>query len=264
MKYFTISPPSTLAKFVRFFWVLEGDREGYIHRALADVCVEMVFHYNGQFSELTDNKSQLTSLTAMQGPSEAFKRFEIGQSFGIFGVYLYPYVIPMLFDMPASELRNQMPDLTSLMGIEGSMLEERMMLAADNNQRVKIITAFLEKKLLNSLFQPQDIVSSIQQIIKTRGQVKIEALANQYFISQRQFERRFKEYAGLSPKLFARIVRFHASCMHFGDDNKSLTDIAYDCGYYDQSHFIHDFKQFSGHHPKRYFSGKAEGTEWMS
>ena len=264
MNYFTISPPSTLAKFVRFFWVLEGDRDGYIHRAMADVCVEMVFHYNGQFSELVDNKSRLSSLTAMQGPSEAFKRFEIDQSFGIFGVYLYPYVIPVLFNMPTSELRNEMPDLASVMGIQGAMLEEQMMLATDNTQRVNIITAFLEKKLLQNSSQPHDLVSSIQLIIQSRGQVRIETLANQYCISQRQFERRFKEYAGLTPKLFSRIVRFHASCTHFGNHDKSLTDIAYDCGYYDQSHFIHDFKQFSGHHPKQYFSGKAEGTEWMS
>lgn len=43
---------------------------------------------------------------------------------------------------------------------------------------------------------------------------------------------------------------------------KSLTDIAYDCGYYDQSHFINDFKEFSGYHPSQYFSGQTEGTTW--
>lgn len=47
------------------------------------------------------------------------------------------------------------------------------------------------------------------------------------------------------------------------EGGKSLTDIAYDCGYYDQSHFINDFKEFSGYSPKVYFSGNAEGSEYL-
>ncbi len=80
----------------------------------------------------------------------------------------------------------------------------------------------------------------------------------------RQFERRFKEYSGFSPKLFSRITRFQSSLDSFGNKDKSLTDIAYDCDYYDQSHFINDFKEFSGYHPSQYFSGQAEGTAWKS
>jgi len=49
---------------------------------------------------------------------------------------------------------------------------------------------------------------------------------------------------------------------YYGNRNLSLTQIAYDAGYYDQSHFIRDFKDFSGHHPRHYFFGEAEGTEW--
>jgi AraC-like DNA-binding protein len=57
-------------------------------------------------------------------------------------------------------------------------------------------------------------------------------------------------------------LRFESALEEYGNRNKSLTEIAYDCGYYDQSHFIHEFKEFSGHHPRHYFMGKAEGVEW--
>ena len=88
MRYYTIPPSATLAKFVRFFWVLEGDGLPYVHRSMADVCAEMVFHYTGQFDELVDEKSETCSLTAMQGPSNQIRRFNIEKKFGIFGVYL--------------------------------------------------------------------------------------------------------------------------------------------------------------------------------
>ncbi|TXJ23716.1 MAG: AraC family transcriptional regulator [Chitinophagaceae bacterium] len=83
-----------------------------------------------------------------------------------------------------------------------------------------------------------------------------------YYLSTRQFERNFKEFAGFSPKLYSRIIRFQSAIEQYGQTGKSLTEIAYDCGYYDQSHFIHDFKEFSGLHPRHYFGGKAEGTSW--
>ena len=81
-------------------------------------------------------------------------------------------------------------------------------------------------------------------------------------ISQRQLERTFKEYAGFSPKTFARILRFQSATNHYGTTKKTLTEIALDCGYYDQSHFIHDFSQFSGYTPSEYFLGVPEGIEY--
>jgi len=87
-------------------------------------------------------------------------------------------------------------------------------------------------------------------------------LANDYFLSERQFERQFRKFSGFSPKLFSRIVRFQSALTQYGNNEKSLTEIALETGYYDQSHFIHDFKEFSGYHPKQYFSGNSGAIEW--
>lgn len=264
MVYYTINPSAKLSPFVRFFWVLESNEPSYTHRSMADVCAEMIFHYNGQFEELGNETSEMSSITGMQGPSNTIRRFQIQRTFGMFGVYLYPFAIPVFFDLPATELSNQLPDLISLLGSEGAALEEKIMLAESNTARINIVTSFLERRLEKSQKKQHPVISAIAFMIHSKRATTVEKVANQYFISQRQFERKFKEYSGLTPKLFSRIVRFHAACEHFGDYTKSLTRIAYECGYYDQSHFIHDFKEFSGHHPKLYFSGHAEGTEWKS
>jgi len=230
---------------------------------MADGCAEIFFHYNGVFDELTTGDTIEKSIAAgISGPSQKFNRFSINKSFGMFGAYLYPFAIPKFFGLPANELSNLMTDFFSLFGNDGKYLEEKMMLANDNRQRAAILSSFLEKRLLKDIPGTPAVFSSIHEIIQRRGLVNIEKLANQHYLSTRQFERKFKQFSGFTPKLYSRIIRFQAAISQYGNLNKSMTELAYDCGYYDQSHFIHDFKEFSGHHPKKYFSGKAEGTAW--
>src|SRR5687768_16270959 len=99
MNYFTIQPPASLAAYVRFFWVLEGDvAQSYIHRSMADGCAELLFHYQGIFDELTESgKTEKSFRSGLSGQSQHFRRFTISENFGIFGVYLYPYAVQDLF-----------------------------------------------------------------------------------------------------------------------------------------------------------------------
>lgn len=263
MKYFTILPSADLARYVRFFWVLEhdlADSEPYFHRTMADGCAEMVFHFKGRFDEiLKTEQSELSFRSGIHGQSQSFRRFRIGEDFGIFGVYLYPFAIPALFGIPAAELSNQMPDITTFLGQAGTELEERVMLAPDHTGRIHIVSEFLRKRIRSHEVHEPAVFSVISDVIRSHGLAKIPDLAAQSFLSTRQFERKFLAFSGFTPKLFSRIIRFHSALNEYGNRDKSLTEIAYECGYYDQSHFIHDFKAFSGEHPKTYFSGNAEG-----
>jgi len=260
MTYYTIAPPSSLSAYVRFFWVLESD-EPYCHRAMADSCAEMVFHYKGLFDEVTvPSRPESSFASGLHGPSQNYRRFTTDNSFGIFGAYLYPFAIPQLFSMPASELSDQVPDLNTVFGAEGRELEEKIMLAKNNSRRVDILSTFLERKLATNNSRHPAFCSAIRDVIHSTGLTSVNMLAKTSFLSVRQFERNFKLFSGFTPKLYSRIIRFQMATQQYGDKQKTLTDIAYDCGYYDQSHFIHEFKQFSGYHPKQYFSGNAEGV----
>lgn len=254
-----------LARYVRFFWVLEGtppDGETYIHRSVADGSAEMIFHYQGIFQTLNGPSVTSEFRAGIDGQSSQFRRYETSEHFGIFGAYLFPFAVPALLGHSAAAISNQMPDLVSLLGQAGKDLEEQMMLASDNEDRTVILSAFLYKRLQKCDQVIPSIFSSISYIIQTRGLVNVESLAADASLSRRQFERRFKEYAGFSPKLYARIIRFQAAVSAFGSQYKNLTSVAYECGYYDQSHFIHDFKEFSGYHPRHYFKGDTESTRW--
>jgi AraC-like DNA-binding protein len=266
MKYYTILPTAALAPYVRFYWVLEGfasAEEPYIYRSMADGCMEMIFHYQGKFDELLINGEQIASVTAgIDGPSRNFSRFITAQNFKIFGAYLYPFASSILFGLPAVAIVNQQPDLISVLGRQGRELEQRIFGANDNTERVEILSKFLEARLeAGKLYHPA-VFSSINYIIESKGTVTVDTLSKSHFLSTRQFERTFKEYAGFAPKLYSRIIRFQSAINEYTNKSLTLTQIALKCGYYDQSHFIHDFKEFSGYHPKSFFGGNNESTGW--
>ncbi|HZE85296.1 MAG TPA: helix-turn-helix transcriptional regulator [Puia sp.] len=266
ISYFSIPPKFTISRYVRSFWVLEGtvsDSEPYTHRTMADGSAEIFFHYKGIFDELLPcNKTEKSILSGVSGPSQYFNRFCINENFAMFGVYLYPFALPKIFRIPASAFSNEMIDLDTLLGQKGNDLTEQMMLAENTSGRVSIMTDFIEKRIASDSSIDTPVLESVNCLIREKGAVRIDDLAKRYFLSSRQFERKFKEFAGFSPKLYSRIIRFQSAAAQYGNHTRTLTEIAYDCGYYDQSHFINDFKEFSGYHPKKYFSGNPEGAEW--
>lgn len=267
MHYQTFPPPAALAHYVRFFWVLEAEvapNDFYIHRAMADGCAELLFHYKGTFDEMLDGeKTERSFLSGIHGQAQTFRRFRINESFGIFGVYLYPHALPHFFDLPASEFSNQMPDLRCLSNNRGTRLEEEVMTAGNNEQRIDILCSFFASRLAKKQKSPHHLELAIQSIIQNSGRVSVEALASQHCLSKRHFERKFKELSGFSPKLYTRIVRFQSVFRELNVTRPSLTEVAHQCGYYDQSHFIHDFKEFSGFNPREFLhEDNSECINW--
>jgi transcriptional regulator GlxA family with amidase domain len=143
-------------------------------------------------------------------------------------------------------------------------LGEQVCNASDNPARIRIVSDFFRSRLHRVKAEIHPVFRSIHQVLSSKGLVEIDTLANDQGLSRRQFERRFKELAGLAPKLYSRVVRFQAAIDHKTLGTRDLTEIAYSCGYYDQSHFINDFREFSGYTPKEYFWHVAEGTQYLN
>jgi AraC-like DNA-binding protein len=266
MKYYTVQPSEILKPYVRCFWVFEHDLvpgEPYVYRSVADGCAEIVFHYKGTFEDVTSphNTNPAEYLSGLHSQTNQYSRFLTNDDFGIFGAYLYPYAIPQLFGIPADETTNTQLDLQVLLGQEGKFLEERIMLAEDNYERVRILSAFLEKLLLKRQLLENSMMIAVRYAVHDLVGGNVNDMASKFALSTRQFDRKFKAYSGFGPKTYLRLTRLQRALKQYGTD-KSLTQIAYECGYYDQSHFIHDVKEFTGYHPSYYFSGNAEGTEY--
>jgi AraC-like DNA-binding protein len=265
--YYTIKPGEALADYVQFFWVLEGEasmQRPFVHRALAEHCAELIFYYKGGFTKYSNDAKPVKTFTAgLFAQSRCFSLFETADNYSMFGVYLYPYAIPLLLKTPANEFSNHAVDLKTLLGKDGEMIEERIMLAVDNFERTKIVSDFLLHRLKNSKNKYPAITSCIQKAVQYNSFNSVGMLIDYCNLSRRQFERKFKEQSGFSPKDFLRLVRFTTS-LKSPEKISSLAKLAIDCGYYDQSHFIHDFTMFSGYTPAKFFRREIDPESYRA
>jgi AraC-like DNA-binding protein len=265
MRYQIYPPPPALAELVRFYWVYEIDGidgQPYVYRSVASGLAELVFHYRGVFSEL-DASHPADGLSMLHAQTGRSRRFATHENFSIFGAYLYPDALPLLTGFDARSLTDEMADLLSLWGRDARILEDQIMTAPDDLARCRILSAFLSARLADARAVDLRPRAAIRQAIHSQGQTSVLALADHFNLSPRQLERQFQTFAGFSPKRFLRILRFQSALEYYGDRDLPMTDIAMRCGYYDQAHFNHDFKDFSGYTPSEFFRGRPEGREYM-
>lgn len=258
MNYYRISPSPRLSPYVKYFWVGEAQasqEKNFTHHAVATSGSRMVFHCKGQFEARQGEEWRKSFSSGMQGPSSTNARYRACENTGIFGIDFSPFAIPFLFSMPATELTNQFVDLKILLGRKGQELEERIFLAPTDQERVRLATHFLESSL--TMAGPSYVLEAVVRLTSCKGLIRIPALVKELSISQRQLERSFLDMVGFPPKTYARILRFEAVLARF-QQGDSLTELALAGGYFDQAHFIHDFREFTGLPPKRYFKAIAD------
>ena len=257
MHYKRIYPSIDIKNLVCFFWEFEGlysEREPYEHVLTASISPKLAFLYSGMMQTQQNNTRSPLFKSGFQCQTQVHLQISATSKVGIFGIYFQPFAIPLLFGTPAHVLTNLNIEISDLLGNEGSALEERIMTCNNTDERVRTVTSFLAKKIKDDIRFNKDIIATVDFITHHKGNVDMRELVSKNFLSQRQFERKFKSLIGFSPKLFSKIVRFEACLSHAVSINQPLGRLALDSGYYDQSHMIRDFKEFSGKHPRSYLS----------
>lgn len=150
-----------------------------------------------------------------------------------------------LFPVPMSALTNHDYDSRSVLGRPMASLEERLGECNSFEERVNISNTFLAHHIPAGLKLDRASVAT-RFITLSDGKVRIPELAASVGTSQRQLEREFAARFGMTPKLYARLVRFQAALdCKARSVTKSWTDVAHELGYHDQMHLIHDFEEFS-------------------
>ena len=264
MIFYTHPPSQYLSEYVRFFWVLEGTERltfPFIHRATAECCQELIFYYKGEVKAYrSESIAEKTFSSGLYAQSQSCRKFQIDNGFGMLGVYLYPHTSPLLFNIPADRISNYNVDLSTLFGNEGAVLEDKVMCAATNLKRIELISDFLERKLSEPKRRSAYLSSCIRQSIVKGIAPSVSDMADACNLSVRQLERDFKTLSGFSPRLFSKLIRFRHLLENVPDKLLSMTDLAYEYDYYDQSHFINEFKRFTGLTPTQYFIDRADAS----
>ena len=258
MNYQVYTPSPELQPFVKCFWTLEDEKqeEPVRQKVLPDGCMEMIFHYGDLYKQYFEDGSSI-----IQPRSFVFgqitKYIEIAPTgvSGIISARFLPEGITPFINMPVTSLENKAVDIKEIFGDDGKRLEEDVLNANNIDERIKLI----EKFLLSKLTEPKTIDaitrSCVEAIFQSHGQIGVVELAGKMNINRRNMERKFTSAIGISPKQLARVARLQAT-LKMLDQKKftTLTSLAYENGYYDQAHFIKDFKEFTGLSPKSFFS----------
>ena len=143
----------------------------------------------------------------------------------------------------------------------GEFSKKKYVSAPDNARRVEIVSNFFFDRIKIAEKRDSRFMYLLKKIITNNDLVTIPSFASDCNLSRRQFERKFKEFSGFSPKVFFKLVRFKSRSEELEDRSKSLAQIALDSGYYDQSHFAHEFKKYSGYNPREFFINCPEATD---
>ncbi|MEQ9405557.1 MAG: AraC family transcriptional regulator [Cyclobacteriaceae bacterium] len=166
--------------------------------------------------------------------------------------------------MPACELTDSVVDTDLLFGNKVNELREKVIECGDPDLKFSIVEKFLTNHLLR-LEIPDIITHSVHLIKENPSTHTIKQITEKMGYSQKHFIHLFKKHVGLTPKAFQRIQRFQKIIYELESDQMiNWTSLSLDCGYFDQAHFINDFRAFSGMNPKQYLLEKGPLMNYIS
>ena len=247
-----------MKKYIQCYWTLESSAsDGDVSCRVTPIgTIELMFHYKETFRVSKTGMSDFYQPNSfISGVSSSYVDVTANKS-GVIVVNFHPFGACHFFDFPMIDIENGIVDLSLICPKELRVIEDKLSSAADLHSRIIIIEEFLLKRLKEK--KPEDlklIREGIRQINISKGQVSSASLAEKLDIIPKQLERKFIAIIGKTPKQFIKIVRFN-NVMNtlVKNPSGSLTNLAYDYGYFDQSHLIKEFKTFAGCTPSEFVS----------
>lgn len=252
MNIYTHLPSAVLKPFIRSYLVIESEGS-FVNRLLPDTSLIIAFRFKGQTNYVQDNAIKHLPISIVSGLRKSARQVSYAKNTGNILVLFKEAGASAFFKEPLHELFELSLSLDHFISQQKiADIEEQLNSAVHNEERIAIVEQFLLSKLYNST-SDRLISLAMEKIHTAKGVIKIKELTDTLYISRDAFEKRFRKIAGTSPKQFAAIVRMK-SITSQRPQNQPLSDIAYDAGYFDQSHFNKDFKLFTGQTPTDFFN----------
>jgi AraC-like DNA-binding protein len=188
----------------------------------------------------------LQSRSVIVGPQVTRVTLDLGRNHKAVRVGFHPGGLYRFLGIPMSEMFDDSCDAVDIFGSEMKDVNDKLQEAKNFDEIHTIIEKFLMQKV-SVLKKAMPFDLAMLELLKANGNLPVDEIASLACLSVRQVERISKDRIGMSPKVFARLVRFSkAYRMRENFALMSWTSIAHDCGYFDQMHFIRDFKEFAG------------------
>jgi AraC-like DNA-binding protein len=246
-------PAAPLGHFVGTIWYYEGYTQPHaMERLLPDGSMGLIVNLDEDRIRIYDREdptcfTNRSGVIAMGAQPEFFV-IDTAQQRCVLGVHFRPGGAFPFLDMPADALQGEHVD------VKGS-LRERILEAPTPRERCLVMEAELLARAFGRLELRPEIVFAVRELER---QCTVAEVLSQTGFTAKRFTEQFRKAVGLTPKVFSRVRRFQSALRTIANDSKpDWTGIALSCGYFDQAHFNHDFRAFSGINPSTYSAKKT-------
>lgn len=263
MHYRIIKPTGILSEFVKHYCIMESDAHepDVSERVIPLENIQLMFHYRKPFTvNNTQGSSSGQPSSIICGLTNTYFDACTNGETGVIFVSFHPVGACFFFDFPLIEIRNSSVDLSLFYKREISELEYRLHSGYSDNERISLIESFLVRRYSTiGGWENKMMRGAIDIIKKYKGKIPCGELARKLSVTERTLVRKFSEYVGITPKKYSGIIRFQNILLDI-HRNVAPVDCCYGYGYFDQSHFIHDFRMYSGYTPGEYAALMAESN----
>jgi AraC-like DNA-binding protein len=252
----TFQPGRELGPFVRVLEIVEtGADEGLRRTIFPDIGLVLGFRYAGCAALISGASQRVLPGAAVTGLRTRVREMYTSPNGGIVIVKFRAAGAAPFFDTELHQLFGTMTALDELVDRDEVANTSRQLIAAPgDDERIAVVERFLIARLARRQeVSPDPLVGgALRAICAAAGAIRVGQVARDLQVSQDTLEKRFRRAVGASPRQFASIVRLRRA-VDLSREHTTLTTLAQDAGYYDQSHFIRDFRTFTGEAPGHFF-----------
>ena len=255
-------PSPVLSQYIKYYWVLKTDVvEPIMVQTIPSGCVHLVFHRG---ENLNIQSKGLQPKNFIRGQFSTYGSLISKGYIDMLAVIFHPLGLNPFVRCSMSELYNHYIDVEDLEDIELNHLKRNISAEPDVETCIRLIERFFMQRLVDTDCNYQRTQHAICQITN-QPQIEVNTLAESTCLGYRQFKRVFSNYVGMSPKEYYRVVRFQRT-LYLLQNNPGMefVDLAYSCGFYDSSHLVKDFKEFTGCSPTQYLSSRSPYSTFFS
>ena len=259
-------PPYPLNNFIEEYFY----HKGYIpphhfERFLPDGAIYLIIDLSDWPKKLYDNEDFSKYQEFKGGWFSGIRKhyITIGADGGeMIVVRFKPHGAAPFFKIPMEEFRDKVIELDLILGSEFRSLRDHLV-NVSLEQKFPVLDTYLTG-LLNRENLTLPFIQFAVETLSGMKNVTLQRLVEQTGYSHKHFINLFRTNVGITPKVFNRIMKFQHALVSI-ESSKSIdwSEISYSCGFYDQAHFINEFRQFSGVNPTQYLVDKGEHLNWV-
>ncbi len=253
MEYSRQNPDSDLSSVVECYWfVTNQDSTVMREKIVPDGFPEVIFHYGDPYRINLHGEWETQTKQLLAGQLTNHFFLENTGHAALVGIKFQPTALTRLFGVDMAPLTDRVVDLGSVLGDALIPLQQAVGALPSVHGTVPVIEAALRPLLKGPSADDDLAAQTVSWMREKRGMVRVAEILEEIGVGERKLERLFRRHVGLSPKFYARVLRFAAIFDGMEHGDLSWAERALDAGFYDQSHFIRNFKEFTGEDPSRY------------